>query len=67
VSAVVAAAPEVVALVGCDPVAFARDLASLTERGYRCEQVAVIDLFPDTHHVECVGRLVRDGSGTLSR
>ncbi len=67
VSAVVAAAPEVVALVGCDPVAFARDLALLTARGYRCEQVAVIDLFPDTHHVECVGRLVRDGSGTLSR
>jgi len=67
VAAVVAATPEVVALVGCDPVAFARDLALLAARGYRCERVAVIDLFPDTHHVECVGRLVRDGSGTLSR
>ena len=67
VHAVVRARPAYLALVGCDPVAFARDIALLSARGYRCERVMAIDLFPDTHHVECVARMVRDDSGTLSQ
>jgi len=46
-------APRVV-LVSCDAVSGARDIALLAERGYRCESVTVLDLFPNTPHVETV-------------
>jgi len=49
-------APRVV-LVSCDAVAGARDIALLVERGYRCDEVTVLDLFPNTPHVEVVTRL----------
>lgn len=49
-------APRVV-LVSCDAVAGARDIALLAERGYHCDDVTVLDLFPNTPHVEVVTRL----------
>jgi len=49
----------VVALVSCDPVSMARDAALLTEVGYRPERIEVIDLFPQTPHVEVVTRFTR--------
>jgi tRNA/tmRNA/rRNA uracil-C5-methylase (TrmA/RlmC/RlmD family) len=52
------AAP-VLVLVGCDPVAFARDTGLLAETGYRLVDAVVLDLFPQTHHVEVVGRFER--------
>ena len=51
-------APRVV-LVSCDPAAGARDLRSLTEGGYELESLQAWDLFPHTHHVECVSVLTR--------
>lgn len=60
VGAVVAADAPVLALVSCDPVALARDAALLARHGYRHEGTEVLDLFPHTHHVECVTRFVRD-------
>ena len=59
VAAVVGAAPPVVVLVSCDPVAAARDAALLGQHGYRHDGTEVLDLFPQTHHVECVTRFVR--------
>lgn len=50
----------VLVLVGCDPVAFARDAAHLTGAGYRLAQCRTLDLFPHTHHVETVGRFELD-------
>lgn len=58
-AAMVAAAPEVLALVSCDPVALARDADLLSKHGYRHDGTEVLDLFPHTHHVECVTRFVR--------
>jgi 23S rRNA (uracil1939-C5)-methyltransferase len=49
-------APRVV-LVSCDAVAGARDIALLAERGYQCDSVTVLDLFPNTPHVEMVASL----------
>lgn len=46
-------------LVGCDPVAFARDAGALTAAGYRLAECRTLDLFPQTHHVETVGRFER--------
>ncbi|MEO6653991.1 MAG: class I SAM-dependent RNA methyltransferase [Ilumatobacteraceae bacterium] len=58
-AAVVAAGPQVLALVSCDPVALARDTELLGHSGYRHDGTEVLDLFPHTHHVECVTRFVR--------
>jgi 23S rRNA (uracil1939-C5)-methyltransferase len=58
VSAVVSTEAPVVVLVSCDPVALARDTALLARYGYRHGGSEVLDLFPHTHHVECVTRFV---------
>ena len=51
--------PRAVAYVACDPAALARDLALFAEHGYRLERLRAFDLFPMTHHVECVALVVR--------
>jgi 23S rRNA (uracil1939-C5)-methyltransferase len=58
-AALVAADPRVLVLVSCDPVALARDADLLGKQGYRHDGTEVLDLFPHTHHVECVTRFVR--------
>ncbi|MFB9377924.1 class I SAM-dependent RNA methyltransferase [Kineococcus gynurae] len=58
VGAIAARAPRVVAYVACDPAALARDVAWFAELGYRLDGLRAFDLFPNTHHVECVARLV---------
>ena len=50
---------QVVVLVSCDPVSLARDTALLAARGYRHERSTVLDLFPQTPHVEVVTRFER--------
>jgi tRNA/tmRNA/rRNA uracil-C5-methylase (TrmA/RlmC/RlmD family) len=62
VGAICALAPRAVAYVACDPAALARDLATFAEQGYRLDQLRAFDLFPQTHHVECVAILVMAGS-----
>ncbi len=46
--------PGRVVYVACDPAALARDVAYLAERGYALDTLRAFDLFPMTHHVECV-------------
>jgi tRNA/tmRNA/rRNA uracil-C5-methylase (TrmA/RlmC/RlmD family) len=65
VEPVVALAPRAVVLVACDPAALARDVALLAEGGYRLESLRAFDLFPMTHHVECVALL--EGNGVAGR
>jgi tRNA/tmRNA/rRNA uracil-C5-methylase (TrmA/RlmC/RlmD family) len=62
VEQVVGRAPRAVAYVACDPAALARDVAIFAEHGYRLEQLRAFDLFPMTHHVECVALLTKIGS-----
>ena len=57
--ALVALGPAQLVYVACDPVAFARDVGLLAERGYRLGGLRAFDLFPMTHHVEAVAVLVR--------
>ncbi|MDQ4110637.1 MAG: methyltransferase [Actinomycetota bacterium] len=57
VEAVVARDPSKVAYVACDPAALARDVATFAEHGYRLRTLRAFDLFPMTHHVECVALL----------
>jgi 23S rRNA (uracil1939-C5)-methyltransferase len=56
VTALAAAGAPVLVLVSCDPVSLARDVTLLDAAGYRPERVEVLDLFPNTHHVETVTR-----------
>ncbi len=58
VAALTAAGAPVMVLVSCDPVSLARDVALLAEAGYGPERIEVLDLFPNTHHVETVTRFV---------
>ncbi|MFI8930306.1 class I SAM-dependent RNA methyltransferase [Streptomyces sp. NPDC053474] len=46
-----------IAYVACDPAALARDLGYFRESGYRVRMLRAFDLFPMTHHVECVAVL----------
>lgn len=57
VEQVVARSPRAVAYVACDPAALARDVALFAERGYVLRELRAFDLFPMTHHVECVALL----------
>jgi 23S rRNA (uracil1939-C5)-methyltransferase len=50
--------PRHLLMVSCDPPTFARDLASLKTL-YSVERLTLLDLFPQTHHVETVALLVR--------
>lgn len=63
VEQVVARRPRAVAYVACDPAALARDVAVFAEHGYRLRRLRAFDLFPMTHHVECVALLEPDGPG----
>jgi 23S rRNA (uracil1939-C5)-methyltransferase len=45
--------------VSCDPATLARDLVPLLAAGYRFEKAHLVDLFPQTYHLESVLQLVR--------
>jgi tRNA/tmRNA/rRNA uracil-C5-methylase (TrmA/RlmC/RlmD family) len=62
VAAVAGLAPRAVAYVACDPAALARDLAYFRDQGYELADLRAFDLFPMTHHVECVALLTKSGS-----
>lgn len=51
--------PKAVAYVSCDPSTLARDLPGLTAAGYRIREAHLIDLFPQTFHIETVLRMER--------
>jgi tRNA/tmRNA/rRNA uracil-C5-methylase (TrmA/RlmC/RlmD family) len=50
--------PRAIAYVACDPAALARDLGTAREHGYQPISIRAFDLFPMTHHIECVAILV---------
>jgi 23S rRNA (uracil1939-C5)-methyltransferase len=45
--------------VSCDPATLARDLVPLQAAGYRVGEIHLVDLFPQTYHIESVVKLVR--------
>ncbi|RFU83020.1 class I SAM-dependent RNA methyltransferase [Streptomyces triticagri] len=46
-----------IAYVACDPAALSRDLSYFADAGYRVRVLRAFDLFPMTHHLECVAIL----------
>jgi 23S rRNA (uracil1939-C5)-methyltransferase len=45
--------------VSCDPATLSRDLRVLVESGFHIEEAHLVDLFPQTFHIETVFRLTR--------
>ena len=62
VEAIAGLGPRAIAYVACDPAALARDLAYFRDAGYELADLRAFDLFPMTHHVECVALLRRTSS-----
>ncbi len=52
-------APPRIVVVACDPATLGRDLGVLTAAGYRIEKLTMVDLFPQTYHLETVASLSR--------
>jgi 23S rRNA (uracil1939-C5)-methyltransferase len=46
--------------VSCDPATLSRDLAALLEYGYSLRKMHLVDLFPQTFHLESVTHLALD-------
>ena len=49
--------PRTLTVVSCDPATLARDLSGLVASGYSIEKMTLIDLFPQTYHLETVVQL----------
>ncbi|MDR2592767.1 MAG: class I SAM-dependent RNA methyltransferase [Chitinispirillales bacterium] len=52
-------APRRVLYVSCNPSTFARDAKALLAGGYGLTELALFDLYPNTHHMEVAGIFVR--------
>ncbi|MBA3694160.1 MAG: class I SAM-dependent RNA methyltransferase [Acidobacteria bacterium] len=50
--------PKQISYVSCEPSTLARDLKVLCDNGYSIDSITALDLFPQTHHVETVVRLL---------
>ena len=51
-----------VVYVSCSLPTFVRDAAVIVENGYLLKNVLVLDMFPQTHHIELIGVFQRGGS-----
>ncbi|ABE54478.1 23S rRNA (uracil-5-)-methyltransferase RumA [Shewanella denitrificans OS217] len=46
--------PKKVVYVSCNPASLARDSSVLLSQGYQLKQLSMIDMFPQTHHIEAM-------------
>jgi 23S rRNA (uracil1939-C5)-methyltransferase len=51
--------PRELIYISCDPSTLARDLQPLLHSGYELRKIALVDLFPETYHLEAIVELVR--------
>ena len=51
--------PKSIVYVSCDPISLARDTKILLENNYILNNLIGLDLFPMTHHIECVASFTK--------
>lgn len=59
IDAIATRAKEMICFLACDPVTFARDASRLIASGWRLASLDLLDLFPNTHHVETLASFER--------
>ncbi len=58
--------PKKIVYVSCNPASLARDLKTLEEK-YKIEKLAICDMFPFTHHIECVSVLTLKNADNIEK
>ncbi|HEV2975068.1 MAG TPA: 23S rRNA (uracil(1939)-C(5))-methyltransferase RlmD [Solirubrobacteraceae bacterium] len=56
---IVDAAPKRIVYISCNPTTLAPNAAELVGSGWKLREVTPVDMFPQTHHIECVALLER--------
>ena len=59
-SSLIKLGPKQVIYISCNPTTQERDLRYLTKHGYTVTEIQPVDMFPQTFHVECVVRLIKN-------
>jgi 23S rRNA (uracil1939-C5)-methyltransferase len=57
---IIDASPKRIVYVSCNPTTLAPNAAELVQAGWALRKVTPVDMFPQTHHIECVALLERD-------
>ena len=61
---VISLEPKIIILISCSPENFCKDVYKLVNsKQYIIDKIIPIDMFPQTHHVECVASLKFQGIG----
>lgn len=53
--------PEIIVYVSCNPSTFSRDIMDFFKNNYRLAEITLIDMFPCTHHIELISKIVKVG------
>ncbi len=63
---IIEASPKRIVYVSCNPTTLAPNAAELVQAGWTLKKVRPVDMFPQTHHIECVSLFERDGGRRVS-
>ncbi len=63
---IIEAGPRRIVYISCNPTTLAPNAAQLVEAGWALRKVRPVDMFPQTHHVECVALLERQGGAATA-
>ena len=63
---IIDASPKRIVYVSCNPTTLAPNAAELVEAGWVLRKVRPVDMFPQTHHIECVALFERPGDASTA-